>query len=223
MKNYWAIILIFLAAACNQKAEETSAGASKKKQLPYLGQYDVVLKEENGRKVKDTVYQTIPTFNLLNQQGERFSSNILDGKIYVADFFFTHCPTICPTMTKNMIKVQEAIKDVPGFQIVSFSIDPERDTAEVLQNYIKKYEIADTNWHFLTGDKQKIYDLGYKYKLNVMESDDPADGGFIHSEHFMLIDQEGYIRGAYVGTNPKEVEQLIRDIRKLNTNGRAGN
>jgi len=152
----------------------------------------------------------------VNQVGKTVTNADVEGKVYVADFFFTTCPTICPIMKKEMLRVYDAYKDNPNFKILSHSIDPTYDTQEVLRDYAEKLGIEDANtWNFLTGEPQKIYEIGQTSYLTTAMEDQNEPGGFLHSGAFVLVDQEGHIRGVYDGTKEDQVTRLINDIPKI--------
>lgn len=177
--------------------------------LPYIGFHDV----EPGST--DTIYHAIPDYLLLAHDSSEFTNTIVDGKIHVANFFFTSCPSICPAMIEQMKSLQEKTSDIEEIIFLSHTIDPKRDTIPKLNKYIADREIDTRNWFFLYGDQQYVHDLGEDgYMVNAME-DEKADGGFLHSEHFVLVDREGHVRGLYVGTDPEEIERLNQDIRLL--------
>ena len=182
------------------------------KRLPILGERDAVTKEVNGKMVTDTVYNTIPDFAFVNQKGDTVTQKNVAGKIYVTDFFFTSCPTICPVMKRQMIKVYDKYKDNPDFMILSHSIDPDHDTPEVLNKYATDLGVEGTQWEFLTGQKEKIYDIGQGHYLVTAKEDDTAEGGYIHSGAFVLVDKDRRVRGMYDGTSEEGTEKLIRDI-----------
>ncbi|WP_420385167.1 SCO family protein [Roseivirga sp.] len=187
--------------------------SSTNQKLPIMGQPEY--KEVNGKV--DTIYHTIPDFSFVDQDSMVVTPATVEGKIYVADFFFGTCPTICPIMKQQMLRVYSAFKDNDEFAILSHTIDPEHDTVAYLKDYSERLGIMDNNtWHFLTGDKDKIYEIGSSdgYLVPVGESPD-APGGYIHSGAFILIDKERRIRGLYDGTDPKQVTALINDIPKL--------
>ncbi len=142
----------------------------------------------NGERAK------APRFKFIDQNGDTITQEDYKGKVYVVDFFYTSCPTICPVMSQNLVEVSEEFKEEQNFGIASFSIDPTHDTPKVLKAYAEKYSIQNPNWHLMTGDKDSLYALAEKgYKLNTME--DPNEpGGILHSGMFVLIDQNGYIR-----------------------------
>jgi len=163
----------------------------------------------------NNVKNVIQPFSFHNQNGNIFSDKNVDNKIYVADFFFTSCTSICPKMTTNLKLVQDAFKNDITVAIVSFTVDPETDSAQRLKWYADRFEINADKWNLLTGRKQEIYRLARK-SFYVSASD--GDGGpndFIHSDKFVLVDKHKQIRGYYTGTEVSSVEQLIHDIKKL--------
>lgn len=176
---------------------------------------DVVEKQIDGKIVIDTLYHTIPAFSLTSNNGSSFGSTDLEGKIYVADFFFSRCPSICPKMTSQLTRVQSAFADVKDFSIVSFTVDPENDSPEVLQSYASKYKADSKIWFFLTGKKDSIYRVAKEgFKISAME--DPTGGEeFVHSDKLILVDKNKIIRGFYNGTEPKDVDRLITEIKVL--------
>lgn len=184
--------------------------------LPILGNFHVNEIEIEGKILKDTVYHTIADFEFVNQDGDTITNSDVNGKVYVADFFFTTCPTICPIMKKEMLRVYEQYKDHSNFKILSHSIDPRHDTQEVLKDYSVKLGIPDAStWNFLTGDSEKIFEIGQTSYLTTAMEDQNEAGGFLHSGAFLLIDQKGRIRGVYDGTKEDQVTKLINDIPKI--------
>lgn len=178
-----------------------------------------------GKKIVDTLYHTIPNFAFTDQDGEQFSSESLKGKIYVADFFFTSCgnPTLCPRMSAEMQRVQEVYKDEEGIKLISFTVDPVKDTPEVLKEYAQRYDARLDQWHFLTGNKKDIYSLAYEgFKVSAMEENVTILPDFLHAIKFILVDQQGRVRGYYDGTNAEEVDRLITEI-KILKNGNVVN
>lgn len=153
-------------------------------------------------------------YTFTDQDGNQVSQALFNGKIYVADFFFTTCPTICPLMTSQMLRVYEAFPDQQDLLLLSHTIDPEHDSVEVLYDYAKRLGISTSRWHMVTGPKNEIYDTAKRYMLAAME-DKQAPGGFIHSGSFCLVDQNGQIRGYYRGTEEESVDRLIVDIKRL--------
>jgi len=178
---------------------------------------EIKQKEVNGVLTTDTVWSKIPPFKFTNQNGETITDKDYEGSIYVADFFFTSCPTICPTMTKQMNQLiwQLEGKVDGNIKFLSFTVDPEYDTPEVLKKYAEENEVNDQIWNLVTGDRDKIYALGVDaFKLPAQE-DAKAPGGFLHSNQFVLIDEEKHIRGYFDGTNSVQIRTLAADIKKL--------
>ncbi|WP_299991775.1 SCO family protein [uncultured Pontibacter sp.] len=162
----------------------------------------------------DTLFNQVPAFQLTSQQGQAISQKDLDGHIYVADFFFATCPDICKAMSSQMVRVQEAFQDEQQVKLVSFTVNPEYDTPEVLSEYGDRYGADPAKWYFLTGDRDKIYTLAQKgFYLPVMKVEGQQD--FIHSEKFMLVDKDRYVRGIYDGTDKEDVDRLILEIKVL--------
>ena len=164
----------------------------------------------------------VPNFEFTNQDGKLISNSFYDGKVYVVEFFFTTCPTICPKMNENMVKIQNKFYANLDFGIASFSINPKHDTPEILKEYAKSHGATLKNWHFLTGDQDIIYELANTgFTLFAGENSD-AEGGFEHSGMFALIDKQGNIRSRldefgnpiafYEGLDPKGVEMITEDI-----------
>lgn len=189
-----------------------SACAPNTKTLPILGQRDTETKIVNGKPEVDSVYQTIPAFKFVNQYGDTITNKNLDGKIYVADFFFTSCPSICPIMQRNMLLVYNEFKNDPNVKILSHTIDPKHDTVAVLKSYAEKLGITGNSWWMLYGKKEDIYQLAEKHYL--VQVNDGKDG-LIHDGYFLLIDKQKRTRGAYDGTQPDQVKKLIADMHIL--------
>lgn len=163
----------------------------------------------------DTLYHTIGDFKLVNQYGEPVSSQTVKNKIYVANFFFATCQSICPEMSTNLIDVQKAFEKDDSVLILSHTVNPLHDTVEVLKGYAENYHAIKNKWHLLTGSKKQIYDLAKtSYLVNALEQDGSPEG-FLHSELFLLIDSQGRIRGMYDGTDKAQVKKLIDDIKVL--------
>lgn len=144
----------------------------------------------------------VPDFSFTDQNGKTITNNDYLGKVYVVEFFFTTCPTICPRMNKNLVQIQNTFQDFENFGVASFTINPDYDTPEVLKNYAERYGITNPNWHLMTGDQDKIYDLANTgFPLYVAKNEE-VEGGFEHSGHFALIDKEGFIRSRVENENP---------------------
>jgi len=208
MKRLSLALAFTLAAAIFTSCEKNSTY-----KLPILGYTDY--EEVNGKV--DTIYHTIPAFGFLDQDSAMVTKETVEGKIYVADFFFGTCPTICPKMAQQMLRVYDQFKDNEDFAILSHTIDPEHDTVEYLNGYAAKLGVNDNEtWHFLTGKKEEIYELGTAAGYMVQVREDPtAEGGYIHSGAFILVDKEGRVRGFYDGTIPEKVDVLMNDIKIL--------
>jgi protein SCO1 len=207
MKIYIYIILMVALLSCGGKKTPPPTTVTK---LPYLGEPMFSSHEENGKLVPDTIYPKIPPFSFINQDGKVVTDTTFDG-IYVADFFFTTCPTICPKMKKELLRVYEAFKTEPRVKILSHTIDPEYDTVEVLHEYASRLQVTSNKWHFVTGNKDSIYGMADYYMVSAEEAPNEP-GGYVHSGALILVDEQKYIRGIYDGTKPEEVDQLIKDI-----------
>lgn len=158
-------------------------------------------------------------FSFQNQDNKTITENDVKGKIYVAEYFFTTCRSICPIMNRQMQRVQKAIKGNTNIKILSFTVDPSVDTVAQMKSYATSHNYVEGQWHFLTGKKQDLYALARKsfFVLKPAEAQNLGDAGsdFIHTNNFVLVDGQGRIRGYYDGTNPKEVTTLIADIKRL--------
>lgn len=157
----------------------------------------------------------IGPFSLINQNGDTITEKNYEGKIYVADFFFTRCPTICPVMTNNMEKLQTEFLNDADVKLLSLSVTPEYDSVPVLYNYASKNGALDTKWNITTGNKRHIYELARKNYFAVVDQGDGGLQDFIHTPNFVLVDKEKQIRGIYDGTKDEEITRLIKDIRIL--------
>jgi protein SCO1 len=158
---------------------------------------------------------SVADYQLFNQLGEKSSTENWKGKIVVANFFFTHCPSVCPKMANNLKKVEQANREKKNLLFVSFSVDPERDSSEQLQKFAQRFNINASNWELLTGSKKEIYHLARKSFQVVATDGDGGDDDFIHSDQLILIDTQKRIRGYYEGTEGRQIAQLIKDIKKL--------
>lgn len=216
--NLFIIIALssFLFFSC---VEDKSNDGRDNTNLPYIGQHDVVYQSTEEYKAGDTIFHTVPSFEYLTQDSTVLSSEEIKGKVWIAKFFFTHCPTICPPMTSAMKEVNnELSENSENIVFLSFSIDPDRDSPKRLRTYIERHEITANNWYFLTGNEESTHRLGVKGFQILAQSDDNAPGGFAHSPNFVLVDEQGHIRGVYDGLNDKSRGQLVKDARKLLNN-----
>ena len=170
----------------------------------------------DGKKRRDTVWHQISNFSFTNQLNETVYADSLKNKILIVDFFFTRCPNPCPTMTRNMKKMQDAYKKNDTLiHFISFSVDPARDSVEALKRYADKYGVKHNNWWFLTGEKQAIYDLAFnEFKAAVVDGGE-VDTSFLHTNKFYLLDKKRVIRGWYDGTDSAALSKLARDISLL--------
>ena len=203
---------LLLSFGCTQSGNRTD---SEKEKLPVIGKKRVVTKKVDGETVKDTVQHRIPPFRFIDQDSTVVTRETFDDAIYVADFFFTSCPTICPDMTANMHKVYKAFEGNDRVMFLSHTVDPKRDTPAALKNYAEKLGVKSSQWKFVTGPMDSIYKVGKQGYLASMQEDEEAPGGFLHSGQFFLVDEKHRIRGIYRGTKAKSVDKLIKDIRTL--------
>jgi protein SCO1/2 len=188
-------------------ATAASACQVKESPLPIFGEREVL----NG----DTIYHRIAPFRFVNQDSSVVTNETVSNKIYVADFFFTTCRTICPIMKTQMLRVYEAVKDDSEVLLLSHTIDPEYDTVALLRDYARRLGAESSKWHFLTGEKDSIYKLAQTSYFSTALEDETEPDGFIHSGAFLLIDKQGRIRGKYDGTKEADVDLLIKDIGRL--------
>ena len=175
--------------------------------LPILGRHEYI----DTPTGTDTIYHEIKPFSFTDQDSIVVTNDTYKGKIYVTDFFFTTCPSICPLMKIQLLRVYDKYMDNPEVGILSHSIDPEYDDVSVLKEYVERLGVEKGNWHFVTGDKDKIYDMAQtSYYIGVRD-----DGSFEHSGKFALVDKERHIRGVYDGTDEKSVDKLLVDMETL--------
>lgn len=191
------VIVVVLVSSC----------AKKETPLPIFGQREVL----DG----DTIYHKIAKFQFVDQDSTIVTNETFKDQIYVSDFFFTSCRTICPIMKTQMLRVYEATSDIPDFKLLSHSIDPEYDTVALLHDFAKRLGVSSNRWHFVTGVKDSIYKIAQtSYFATAMEDKSEPDG-FIHSGAFLLIDKDQRIRGKYDGTKEDDVNRLLADINRL--------
>jgi len=192
--------------------------------LDYVGPKTIVEKEVDGELVPDTLHYSIPPFEFRTQDDTLLSSEEMKGKIYVANFFFSTCPTVCPAMNYNVQQVQDRFLGYEHIYFLSFTVDPEHDSVPVLKAYEQKIGAKSGRWFFLTGEKEALYKTASNFFLSA-QVDSAAAGGFLHSENLVLVDWEGRIRSrrdeqgnlkaVYSGTSPVEVNDLKDDIKIL--------
>ncbi len=162
-------------------------------------------------------FHRIADFELINQNGKTVTNENFNGKIYVADFFFTTCPTICISMTDNLLKVQKEIQNNPNILLISHSVTPKIDSVTQLKKYAIEKGVNDKKWHLVTGDKKEIYKLARKSYLAVKDEGDGGPFDMIHTENFILVDPDKRIRGFYDGTDSKEIKRLLLEIKILHS------
>ena len=206
------IFLAFTIIGCKKSEKEVE---SRVVTLPYYNEASFTPKWFNNVEDLETFHK-VPSFNLIDQNGESVTGQTFKEKIYVTDFFFTTCPGICPKMTENMALVQEAFKDDPEVLLLSHSVTPETDSVQVLKTYAENKGAISNKWYLVTGDRKQIYDLGRKtYFVEQDLGQEKDEDEFLHSENFVLIDKNKHIRGIYNGLNATAVQQLIADIKTL--------
>ena len=216
--KFFGVVLLVLSAIIvtiiYQIYDTDSTFFSPQKKLPIFQPSEV-----NSELVDTTVqhvkkYHTISDFSLVNQNGDTITEKDYEGKIYVADFFFTTCQTICPVMTDHMSKLQVKLEGDEDVLLLSHSVTPEIDTVAQLKRYAIEKGVNDSKWNLVTGDKKQIYDLARKSYLAA--KDVPYNKyDLVHTENFVLVDKKKRIRGFYDGTDPESIEQILRDIKTL--------
>ncbi len=202
-----AVVIMTLGIVC-------SSCQSEQKKLPIIGERDVIEKIVDGKTIIDTIYPTIPSFQFLNQDSIIITDKFFDNKIYIANFFFTHCPSICPTMQRNMLEVYKKYKNDERISFLSHSIDFKYDQPAVLKKYATNLGVDNDQWQFVTGTKADIYGISANYLVFTNEDSD-VPGGYDHSGFLVLVDQNKHIRGTYDGTNQEHIQQLMDDIEIL--------
>ncbi len=205
-KIYWVLLLLVPAAFIGfyfyGKKEQKPI-----RTLAYFG--------PKNTKIKDTLYHTIPPFFFINQYGNKVTENEVKGKIYVTDFFFTTCKSICPIMSNELERVYKKFNSRNDFLILSHTVDPETDSIRQLLEYSKFHGVKDDKWWFVTGEKKHLYELARKGYLLNAEEGNGGEEDFIHTQNFALIDKERHIRGFYDGTDSIEINRMIIDINIL--------
>jgi len=207
-------LLILLLSCCNEIPPK----------LPILGNVDLSYKTIHGKETVDTLYSTIPAFSFLNEDSLRVTNTSYKNRIWVVEFFFATCPTICPIMNVQFNKLNKETKTLQKhIQFLSFSINPKNDVPSVLTKYKRGHGITANNWALLTGDEAETHRLGIENFLTFAGRDDEAEGGYAHSGSFTLVDKSGHVRGVYAVTNmdlsvnAKEYKRLKTDIFNLLT------
>ena len=199
--QYWilhCLLLVTLLSACSKKKEAA---------LPIFGEREV-----NGT---DTVYHTVADFKFVDQDSAIVTNETFAGKIYVADFFFTSCRTICPIMKSQLRRAYDSLANDTDVLLLSHTIDPEYDTVALLHDFAERLDVKSSKWHFVTGKKDDIYKIAQTSYFATALEDKTEDDGFIHSGAFLLVDKERRLRGKYDGTKEEDVNRMLSDIRKL--------
>jgi protein SCO1/2 len=192
------LTILFLLSACSgQEAQKDN------QPLPYLGFHDI-----NGQ---DTTYHKIPDFRFVNQDSMPVTNETFEGKAYIADFFFTSCPTICPKVKKNMLKLYKKYEEEGRLLFLSHTIDTKRDSVARLKDYAENMGVEAQRWMFVTGDKDEIYEIADDY-MSIATENPEAPGGFDHSGWLLLIDGDGHIRSFVDGTKSEKVDEFVKDI-----------
>ena len=204
MRNYsffGFFIALFLFSACGGDTT-----ADKNAKLPILGNRDVV----DG----DTIYHRVPDFSFIDQDGNTVTNATFKDKIYVVDFFFIHCPSICPTVTRQMLRIYEKFENVDQVKLLAHTLDVKRDTVGALKKYAEKIHVKSEKWHFVTGEEDLIYDMADDYFI-AANKDPDAPGGFDHSGRLILVDKNRRVRAFCEGTDEEDVTRFFGDIQKL--------
>jgi protein SCO1/2 len=218
-KSLYALMLAVLVPLVSYFIVKRSSESAIHMPRHYLAD-SVIATTKNGKQTTDTVWHQLPEISLTNQLGQKVSWKDIHGKIIVADFFFTHCPTICPALTLSMRKLQEGITNskrvgdkTPDFlHLLSFSIDPERDSAERLKMWANRFQVNPDQWWLVTGEKKAIYDMAIKEMKIWIEDGKGIDSNFIHTDIFVLMDTSRNVRGFYHGLNDSSMRKLSEDI-----------
>lgn len=212
-KSNWLFIYLLLLFSCQENNQRT---------LPILGHYDISYRQHNGKTITDTIYQRIPDFTFFNEDSTVVTNKNYAGKVWISEFFFANCRSICPIMNTQLKNVEKALgKYNKDIQYLSFTIDPTNDTPSKLKAHKTKLGIRNPNWAFLTGNEAFTHQLGIEHFLIFAGREEEAQGGYAHSGAFTLVDKKGYVRGVYevvqpdLSVNKKEFQRLINDVKTL--------
>lgn len=213
-KNSWkSIVAVALLVACFIAAFLLIFDS--KSELPVFNPSDFNPELVDVSLQNDATSHTVANFDLLNQNGKMITQKDYENKIYVTDFFFTRCPSICPIMSNNMEELQSVFLDNDAVKLLSISVTPELDSVPILKAYAQKHEAIDAKWNIATGEKKHIYNLARKSYFAVVNEGDGGMQDFIHTPNFILVDTKKHIRGVYDGTKEEEIQRLINDINIL--------
>ncbi len=212
-KSNWLFIYLLLLFSCQENNQRT---------LPILGHYDISYRQHNGKTITDTIYKRIPDFTFFNEDSTVVTNKNYAGKVWISEFFFANCRSICPIMNTQLKNVEKALgKYNKDIQYLSFTIDPTNDTPSKLKVHKTKLGIHNPNWAFLTGNEAFTHQLGIEHFLIFAGREEEAQGGYAHSGAFTLVDKKGYVRGVYevvqpdLSVNKKEFQRLINDVKTL--------
>ncbi len=204
MRNYSFFGMMIALLIFNACGGDTSIDQNAK--LPILGNRDIV----DG----DTIYHQVPDFSFIDQDGNTVTNATFEDQIYVVDFFFIHCPSICPTVTRQMLRIYEKFETVDQVKLLAHTLDVKRDTVAALKRYAEKIHVKSEKWHFVTGEEEKIYDMADDYFI-AANKDPEAPGGFDHSGRLILVDKNRRVRAFCEGTDEEDVTRFFGDIQKL--------
>lgn len=205
-RSLYLLILICVFSACKQ---------ASKNQLPIYNPIDFNPELVDRSLQKNSANHTVSDFELINQNGKILTQQDYKDKIYIVDFFFTRCPSICPVMTDNMFKLQKEFLNNNDIMLLSLSVTPEIDSISVLRKYADDHGVIDSKWNITTGNKMHIYELARKSYFAVVEQGDGGLQDFIHTPNFILVDRKKQIRGIYDGTKDEEIIRLVSDLKIL--------
>jgi protein SCO1/2 len=214
-KNKYAVLALGVLMSCAEESQDSVVDA-----LPYFDEASFLPHWISPQSDTLKYFHKIPAFSLINQDSSRVTGKTLEGKIYVANFFFTTCPGICPQMTDNMGILQQEYLEDEDVMLISHSVTPNRDTVAKLKGYASKRNVQSKKWHLLTGDREQIYNLGRNaYFVEENMGIEKTIDDFLHTENFVLVDKQKHIRGIYNGLNKASIQQLIEDIKTLKSQG----
>ena len=216
MSHFYTLVLLLFLASCG--------GIESSRSIPFIGHYDLKYSVNDGVQVIDTVYQPIQSFTYQNQEGRQVTNKSYANKVWITEFFFATCPTICPIMNVQMTNLTKEVRTMnmeDQVQFLSFSIDPTKDTPEALKKYKNLHCVNCKNWDFLTGDEEFTHRLGIESFKVFAGREEEAEGGYAHSGAFSMVDRDGYLRGVYNITdfdgaiNKIEYQRLLEDLKIL--------
>jgi len=212
MKNYLSLLIPIAGVVLFTALFLAYRNDAPLRTLPKLGNHKIEKREVEGKIVIDTLFHRVPDFTFIDQNGESFSQDMLEGRIRVVDYFFSTCESICPFMSSQLSRVHEVYRANSDVIILSHTVDPQTDTPDQLLVYASQFNANSSSWKFLTGPKEALYQLARKGYLLEASEGNGGNEDFIHTQNFALVDGNGFIRGFYDGLDTTEVNYLIRDI-----------